>query len=88
MKIEVKYCGGCDPSYDRVAFFERIRSAAAGSIQWASYGQDESDALLLICGCARACPIEESPPRLRFVCLTTDARPPEETVDELMGRRD
>lgn len=54
MKRAVKYCGGCNPRYDRVAFVRQLEkklgvpltSAEAGIV----YGE-----LYVICGCSARC---------------------------------
>ncbi len=33
-RIALKYCGGCDPEFDRVELFAKVRSAAADAIEW------------------------------------------------------
>ncbi len=54
--IGVKFCGGCNPSYDRAEFWEKIKAAADGKLCWADPDQPDIDALLIICGCHTACP--------------------------------
>ena len=55
MKIGIKFCGGCNPRYDRgsqtAALKERLKE-----VQWIS-GDDSQvcDFWLIICGCSRAC---------------------------------
>jgi hypothetical protein len=58
-RVALKYCGGCDPAFDRVELFARIR-AAADSIEWLSLDDQGFDTVLIIAGCARACP-EQNP---------------------------
>jgi hypothetical protein len=58
--VRVKYCGGCNSSYDRPAFVERVREAfpsarftfsdAAGEPDFG-----EPDIVLAVCGCPAAC---------------------------------
>lgn len=55
MRIGVKYCGGCNPRYDRVALVERIRrerqeDTFEGAIPEVCYDQ-----LLVVCGCSAQC---------------------------------
>jgi hypothetical protein len=62
-RVGVKYCGGCNPAYDRHAAFETIRegvrASAAASGAEATFEKAEEgviyDALLVICGCANRC---------------------------------
>ncbi len=55
-RIALKYCGGCDPGFDRVELFARVRAAAGDSIEWVSLDDPGFDTVLLIAGCDRACP--------------------------------
>jgi hypothetical protein len=55
-KVALKYCGGCNPSFDRVAYVEKIRSAAGPEIEWVTLDCEGFDAVLLVAGCDTACP--------------------------------
>ena len=53
MKLYVKYCGGCNPMYDRSGL---VREAAALLGAELSYEQPEmADMRLLVSGCDRNC---------------------------------
>ena len=55
MNIGVKYCGGCNPKYDRGALFGRtLKNYPEHSFEIADETK-EYDVLLVICGCERAC---------------------------------
>lgn len=49
----IKFCGGCNPHYDRGAAYRRICSQLAGAAEF-SYPQDSShyDVLLILRGCS------------------------------------
>jgi hypothetical protein len=72
-KVALKYCGGCDPGFDRVALFTKIRAAAGDSIEWVSVDDQGFDTVLLIAGCDRACP-EQNPEisLYRVISITHD----------------
>ena len=55
-KVALKYCGGCNPEYDRVEYVRRIKSAAGNSIEWVTLEDSGFEAVLLIQGCQTACP--------------------------------
>ena len=55
IKVAVKFCGGCDPTYDRVNYWEQIRSIAGAQVEWGRLGDSAVEAVLLINGCERAC---------------------------------
>lgn len=55
-KVAVKFCGGCNPGYDRGAAYQKIREAVADRAQISLPAEGESyDALLIIRGCT-GCP--------------------------------
>ena len=59
-RVALKYCGGCDPGFDRVELFTRIRAAGGDSIEWVSLDDQDFNTILVIAGCDRACP-EQNP---------------------------
>jgi len=54
LKIGVKFCGGCNPRYDRKAFLKKIEEAKA-EYNFTYNLEEEYDILLIICGCKSAC---------------------------------
>ena len=54
-KVGVKYCGGCNPYYDRVALVERIKSRLKGKAEFVGPSSDEVDLVLAVEGCQTAC---------------------------------
>jgi hypothetical protein len=55
LTIGVKYCGGCNPTYDRVALVKGIEKRLRGK---ASLGRADSEGVSLVLaveGCATAC---------------------------------
>jgi hypothetical protein len=59
MKVALKFCGGCDPTYDRMDLVRQVKDIAADSIQWLTPGEVGCEAILLVCGCDKACPASE-----------------------------
>lgn len=53
--IAIKYCGGCDPSFDRVAVFNEIKERLGKKIEWVLAGDYSDVPVLVMCGCATAC---------------------------------
>ncbi len=80
MRVAIKFCGGCDPAYDRVEFFQRVRAAAADRVEWVRLGDERCQAVLLICGCLRACPEDELPQISRLLTLKHNGLPPDQVV--------
>ena len=60
MAIRVKYCGGCNPRYDRRAVTEKLR-AAFPQAEFVEMGDDEGefDHVIVLCGCPAACAAHE-----------------------------
>lgn len=82
----MKHCGGCNPGFDRVEYFERIREAAGDSVEWVTLDDLEIDAVLVISACASACPEEkiDFSPYERVVTLRDDKTDPIEIIRILM----
>lgn len=86
MRVAFKFCGGCDPACERVEYWEAIREAARERISWQTPGQGGAEVLLLICGCERACPLEDLPAGRPVVIVKNDRLAPAEVVARLLGR--
>ena len=85
-RVALKYCGGCDPGFDRVEYIQRIRAAAGKSIMWVTLDGENIDTVLLVSGCDTACPernVELSPHRI--VSITDDHAAPEQIVATLLS---
>ena len=55
MKIGIKYCGGCNPRYDRKYALDRyIDAHKEHSFEAAKWGE-HYEVIFLICGCERTC---------------------------------
>jgi ferredoxin len=53
-RIGVKYCGGCNPGYDRGSLVARIQDALSTKIEMVSL-EEEADLIIAIQGCPTAC---------------------------------
>jgi len=84
-KVAVKFCGGCDPGYDRVDYLERIRAGGENHIEWVAIDNSDFDALLLINGCQRACAEKDLKPVSGQVTSVKDSKSnPDEIVKMLL----
>ena len=54
-KVAIKYCGGCNPEYDRVGLVGRIKQSLNGKVEFVSLKDENIDLLLAIEGCPTAC---------------------------------
>lgn len=81
-RIALKHCGGCDPGFDRVEYFRRIREAAGDSIEWVTLDDEGFDVVLVISACDAACPEEkiDFSPYKRVVSVRDDKIDPGEIV--------
>jgi len=55
LKIGVKYCGGCNPLYDRVAAVKELEQKLQGKAVFVAAGTEEVDLILAVEGCSTAC---------------------------------
>jgi hypothetical protein len=75
MRVALKFCGGCNPDYERGEYGEAIKRAAGDQVQWVRLEDDDFQAVLLICGCPTACPREDMPAGVNLVCLSDPGLP-------------
>lgn len=54
MRIGVKYCGGCNPHYDRVAFVKKLELDFP-KYRFVAAQAGNTDFILVVCGCKAAC---------------------------------
>ena len=55
LKVGIKYCGGCNPYYDRVALVKRIECRLKGKVAFVPAANDAVDLVLAVEGCSTAC---------------------------------
>ena len=55
MKMGIKYCGGCNPRYDRVEMGKRFVRMLDQSVEWVSPDDPGAEMILVIVGCDTAC---------------------------------
>ena len=55
MRIGVKYCGGCNPGYDRVALARRLQEGLAGKAELVSADAEGVSLVVVLSGCPSAC---------------------------------
>lgn len=63
MRIGVKYCGGCNPRYDRTDLVAQLKNKLGGEgLEWvsASMTKEPLDFVLVVCGCTAACAEHQS----------------------------
>ena len=55
MTVGVKYCGGCNPRYDRTGLVRTLEQAAPGAVFLPARPETVCDLLLVVCGCPARC---------------------------------
>jgi hypothetical protein len=55
MRVGLKYCGGCNPEYDRVALVQHIEESLQGRVKFVSPESEGIELLLAVEGCSTAC---------------------------------
>ena len=51
----MKFCGGCNPAYDRIAAANMIRDSLKAMADFVSYEDESADLVVVFMGCASAC---------------------------------
>ena len=75
MNIGVKFCGGCNPNYDRGKLY---RCIAETYTEYSFEAADEAtnyETLLVICGCERACVNTDSYRKEKEIRISQDIIP-------------
>ena len=71
LRIGIKYCGGCNPGYERVEMMERIQFRFNDRFLFLRHDEPDIDVLILMSGCHRACAAEDLNTRRIPHCLVT-----------------
>ena len=82
--VALKFCGGCNPTFDRLQYWEEIKAGTNGQVNWVGTDQTDCDTVLLICGCHTACPVKNFQPAddSLFITVTDNKTPPAAEVIE------
>ena len=55
VRVGLKYCGGCNPEYDRVALVRHIQESLQGRVEFVTPGSEGVTLILAVEGCSIAC---------------------------------
>jgi len=55
LKVAIKYCGGCNPGYDRVALANYVKKSLHGRVEFVPRDSDAVDLVLAVEGCKTCC---------------------------------
>jgi len=65
LRVGIKYCGGCNPEYDRVAAVNRLAEDLREDVEFLPASAPDLDLVLAVQGCRTACAdlgdLEETP---------------------------
>ena len=84
IKVGIKYCGGCNPYYDRVALAKRIADRLAGKVKMVALDHDQIDLVLAVEGCNTAC-ADLSQFDDKKIHLITNPEDAEKFIQEILG---
>lgn len=86
VEVAIKFCGGCNPTYDRVEYWNRIQHSAGERIRWFSVHEQHGEVVLVISGCHRACPEKELQTTSRCISVKSDRMAPHDVVGRVLGK--
>ena len=55
VRVGLKYCGGCNPEYDRVALVKHIQESLQGRVAFVTLESKGVGLILAVEGCSTAC---------------------------------
>jgi transcription antitermination factor NusA-like protein len=84
LKVGIKYCGGCNPYYDRVVLVKWIESRLQGKAKFVSPQNVDVDLVLVVEGCRTACADLSAfdGKKIRIITQSDDAK---EFIQEMLG---
>jgi len=86
-RVALKFCGGCDPSYDRVEYWKSIRSAAGERIGWRRIDEGGFEAVFVINGCQRECALDtlKNVSEVKVVSVRDNTLTSEEILEKILA---
>ncbi len=82
LRIGLKYCGGCNPRYDRGQAVASIKKRLEGRIAFVSYENPNTQGILVVTGCATAC-VDLTPFKGRPLWVVTSLKEVEQFVETM-----
>ena len=55
LKVAIKYCGGCNPGYDRVALADYVQKSLLGRVEFVALDSEVVNIVLAVEGCKTCC---------------------------------
>jgi len=85
-RVGLKYCGGCNPQYDRVQAVEFLRERLKDTVDLASYEDPGIEGILVVTGCPTAC-VDLTPFKGRPVWVVTSLQEAEHFAETMMKEK-
>ncbi len=82
VRIGLKYCGGCNPRYDRVQAVGYLRERLQGTVELVSYEDPDIAGVLVVAGCPTAC-VDPEPFKERPVWVVTNRQQIEDFLEHM-----
>jgi hypothetical protein len=70
-RVRIKYCGGCNPEYDRMALVADIKAQLKGVVAWSCADADPFDRVVAVHGCRTACADVTAYPQHKICHITS-----------------
>ena len=86
-RIGLKYCGGCNPQYDRVQAVMSIKKRLEDRVELVSYEDRDAEGTLVVAGCPTAC-VYLKPFEGRSIWVVTSLRDFERFVETMSDLKD
>jgi len=84
--IAIKYCGGCNPAYDRVAAVAEMLARLADVVAVVPLDDERADLLVAVEGCTTACADLSGNNAKKIVVLTSREAVENFVPDNIVGR--
>lgn len=85
LRLGLKYCGGCSPRFDRVAWVSELEKMVADRIVLLPYDDPEAEAVIVVAGCESAC-VDIAPFAAKPVFMVSDPSQMDRIIDQLTNR--
>ncbi|RLB00978.1 MAG: hypothetical protein DRG37_01085 [Deltaproteobacteria bacterium] len=85
VKVGLKYCGGCNPDYDRVKAVEYIKEQLGDAIELVPAQTEDTDMVLVVEGCEVCC-VDLAPFSSRPVIIVKSEEDAQSFVREIKAR--
>jgi len=87
MRIGIKYCGGCNPRYDRTSSIRKLMDEYKSILFETAKDNVHYDMVLVICGCKSACANHDKLIGLKKIIITdeNDFNKVKIIIDELIN---